>query len=93
MRPSRGDGMLTTADAARLAGGTPEMIRKWRQRGWLQAQGLDERDRPLHTPEAVREAERIVRENALKTSGVDPRKQRGRPRAAFPQPGTLPAAA
>jgi len=83
MRSSRGDGMLTTAEAARLAGGTPEMIRKWRQRGWLRVQGLDERDRPLHTADAVREAERTVRENGLKTSGVDPRKQRGRSRA-FP---------
>lgn len=89
MRPTRGDGMLSTAEAAKLAGGTPEMIRKWRQRGWLRVQGLDERDRPLHTPAAVREAERLVRENGLRTSGVDPRRQRGRPRAAFP----LPAAA
>lgn len=75
--------MLTTAEAATLVGGTPEMIRKWRQRGWLRVQGLDERDRPLHTAAAVRDAERLVRENGLRTSGIDPRRQRGR-RQPFP---------
>ena len=80
MLPQRGDGMLNTEAAARLAGVSPATIRQWRRRGHLQVQGLDEYDRPLHTDTAVREAEAIVRANGLRTSKVDPRKQRGRPR-------------
>ena len=78
MRPARGDGMLTTPEAARLVGVKPPTIRKWRERGWLAAQGLDERGHPLHTRQAVREAERLVRENGLRSSGIDPRRLRGR---------------
>ncbi len=78
MLPSRGDGLLTTPEAARLVGVSPATIRSWRQRGWLVPQGLDERYRPLHTREAVRAAERRVRENGLGTSGIDPRLLRGR---------------
>ena len=76
MRPGRGDGLLATADAARLAGVSAATIRSWRNRGHLVAQGLDERGRPLHTREAVREAERRVRENGLQASGIDPRQLR-----------------
>lgn len=78
MRPTRGDGFLTTTEAARIAGVSPATIRKWRQRGWLAAQGLDERGHPLHTREAVRTAERRVRENGLAASGIDPRQLRRR---------------
>lgn len=78
MRPGRGDGLLTTAEAARLAGVSPATVRSWRNRGWLVAQGLDERNRPLHTREAVRAAERRVRENGIAASGIDPRQLRGR---------------
>lgn len=78
MRPRRGDGLLTTPEAARLVGVSPATIRSWRNRGHLVAQGLDERSRPLHTREAVRAAERRVRENGLGISGVDPRQLRGR---------------
>lgn len=78
MRPGRGDGLLTTAEAGRLIGVSPATIRSWRNRGHLVAQGLDERNRPLHTREAVRAAERRVRENGLATSGIDPRQLRGR---------------
>jgi hypothetical protein len=73
MLPSRPDGFLTTPEAARLAGRTAATIRKWRQRGWLAPQGLDERYRPLHTAEAVRAAEQLVRQHGLEASGVDPR--------------------
>lgn len=78
MRPGRGDGLLTTAEAAKLAGVSPATIRSWRNRGWLVAQGLDERGYPLHTREAVRAAEKLVRENGIGKTGVDPRQLRGR---------------
>jgi DNA-binding transcriptional MerR regulator len=74
----RGDGLLTTADAARLVGVKPVTIRQWRKRGWLLPQGLDERGYPLHTREAVRAAEKLVRGNGLEKSGIDPRQLRGR---------------
>jgi len=44
--------------------------------GYLAAQGLDERGYPMHTREAVREAERRVRENGMQASGIDPRRLR-----------------
>lgn len=78
MRPCRGDGLLTTPEAARLVGVSAATIRSWRNRGWLEPQGLDERGRPLHTPEAVRAAERQVRGNGLRASGIDPRHLRQR---------------
>jgi uncharacterized protein YjcR len=78
MRPGRGDGFLTTAEGAQMLGVKPWLIRKWRQRGWLAAQGLDEHGHPLHTREALRAAERRVQENGLRASGVDPRQLRSR---------------
>jgi hypothetical protein len=78
MRPCRGDGLLTTADAARLAGVQPVTIRRWRMLGYLAPQGLDERGYPLHTREAVRAAERLVRDNGIQASGIDPRQLRKR---------------
>ena len=78
MRPARGDGYLTTAESARLVGVKPVTIRQWRKRGWLVPQGLDERGYPLHSRQAVRAAERKVRDNGLETSGIDPRQLRGR---------------
>jgi hypothetical protein len=63
MRPCRGDGFLTTAEAAALVGARPVTVRRWRMLGYLAPQGLDERGYPLHTPEAVRAAERRVRAN------------------------------
>lgn len=74
MLPARGDGLLTTPEAARLAGRSPATIRSWRNRGWLVSQGLDERGYPLHTREAVRDAERRVRENGIGKTGIDPRR-------------------
>jgi hypothetical protein len=72
--------MYGTVQAAQVLGVKPWLIRKWRERGWLKAQGLDERGRPLHTPEALRAAERLVREHGITASGTDPRQLRGRPR-------------
>ena len=80
MRPTRDDGMCGTVQAAQALGVKPWLIRKWRERGWLATQGLDERGRPLHTPEALRAAERLVREHGITASGTDPRQLRGRPR-------------
>jgi DNA-binding transcriptional MerR regulator len=82
MRPTRGDGYLTTAESARLVGVKPVTIRQWRKRGYLAAQGLDERGYPLHSRQGVRAAERLVRENGLQASGIDPRQLR---RAAWPE--------
>jgi len=76
MRPARGDGFLTTAEAARLVGVKPVTIRRWRHLGYLLAQGLDEHGYPLHSRTAVRAAERRVRENGLQASGIDPRQLR-----------------
>lgn len=76
MRPCRGDGLLTTPESARLVGVRPSTIRRWRMLGYLVAQGLDERGYPLHTREAVRAAERLVRENGIQASGIDPRRLR-----------------
>lgn len=81
MHATRGDGFITTEEAARLVGVKPGTIRKWRSMGYLLAQGLDERQRPLHTRDAVREAEGKVRQRGLEASGVDPRQLRGRPKA------------
>jgi DNA-binding transcriptional MerR regulator len=78
MRPCRGDGFFSTPESARLLGVRPSTIRKWRQRGWLQPQGLDERGNPLHTREALWAADALVRANGLRTSGTDPRQLRQR---------------
>lgn len=82
--PTRGDGLLNTPQAGKLVGRSPATIRSWRHRRYtdgqgisrpyLEPQGLDERGNPLHTRQAVREAERLVRENGLKASGIDPRR-------------------
>lgn len=93
--PSRADGYLTTAESAAMMGVQPVTIRQWRARGWLATQGLDERNRPLHTAEALRAAERLVRANGIEASGVDPRRLRGRsrpaPEPAPPEPQALAA--
>jgi hypothetical protein len=84
MRPGRGDGLLTTAEAALLARRKPVTIRRWRHLGYLRVQGLDERGHPLHTRAAVREAERTAWANGLRTRKIDPRQQAAA--AAFPVP-------
>jgi hypothetical protein len=76
MRPCRGDGLLKTPEAAKLVGVRPVTIRRWRMLGYLAAQGFDERGYPLHTREAVRHAEKRVRERGLEYSGIDPRQLR-----------------
>jgi hypothetical protein len=76
MRACRGDGFLTTAESARLVGARPVTIRRWRMLGYLAAQGYDERGYPLHSREAVRAAEKRVRDNGIAASGIDPRRLR-----------------
>ena len=80
MLTTRGDGLLSTAQSAQLVGVKPSTIRSWRHRGWLATQGLDERGNPMHTREAVRATDRLVRENGLRTPVGDPRRLRGRGR-------------
>lgn len=82
MLPARADGLLTTPQLAKLLGGSPATIRSWRHRGWLAPQGLDERGNPLHTAEAGRAAERLVRQHGIEASGIDPRLLRTGTRAA-----------
>ena len=79
MLSTRGDGMYTTPQLAKLLGVSPATIRSWRNRGWLATQGLDERGYPLHTADAGRAAEKLVCEHGMATSGVNPRRLRGRP--------------
>lgn len=80
MTPTRGDGMLTGPQADRLVGGSGDgaLIRKWRKRGHISPDGLDERGRPLYYPATVRGAERRVTQNGLRTRHVNPRTERGR---------------
>ena len=73
MLPSRPDGLRSTVEAAQLRHVDPALIRKWRKRGYLAPQGLDERGWPLHTPEALRAAEKLVCEHGVKASGINPR--------------------
>lgn len=79
MLPTRGDGLLTTAQAAEMVRASPATIRSWVNRGYLSAWGVDH-GRKLYLRESVREAERAVRERGIEASGVDPRRLR-KPRA------------
>lgn len=71
------DGYLTTSGAAKLAGVSSSAIRKWRMQGYLATQGLDEQGYPLHSREAVRAADRLVRDLGVLASAVDPQLLRG----------------
>ena len=82
MRPTRGDGLLYTAQLALMLGCRPGTIYSWKSRGIIAPDGLDEEDRPLYRRETGRAAERTARENGLRTSGVDPRGQRAASRRA-----------
>ena len=92
MPTSRPDGYLTTRESAALVGVSRETISSWRRLGILVEQGLDERGYPLHTPEAVRAADRRVRENGIVKGGVDPRRLRSRPKTTEPEAAAGPDA-
>ena len=87
MLPAHPSGLMSTVESAAFAGVKPVTIRQWRRRGWLAPQGLDERGYPMHSREAVRTAEQLVRENGLGTSGIDPRQQRKRAALGYPRAG------
>ena len=77
---TRGDGMLSGPQAARLAGMSESGFRNWRSRGWISPDGLDERGRPLYYPATVRTAVREVTQRGLRASKgkLDPRQVRQR---------------
>lgn len=61
---TRGDGLITTAQAARLAGVQENTIRQWVTRGLLAKAGLDERGHSLFDPGAVARCELATRHKA-----------------------------
>ena len=78
---TRGDGLVTTPQAAKFARVSPSTIRTWASRGFLNPRGLSERGHPLYHPDAVAQADKDIREHGIRTGGVDPRLLR-RQRAA-----------
>jgi len=58
------DTLVTTAQAAALAGVGPSAVRTWAHRGLLAASGLDERGRPLYRLRDVARAEQTTRRRA-----------------------------
>lgn len=85
VQPAHWSGLYNTAESALLLGVKATTIRQWRFKRLLLPQGLDEKNRPLHTAEALREAEALVRQNGIEASGIDPRQTRGKSRAAAPE--------
>lgn len=82
MTPADPSGLLTTREAALLMRVQPVTIRSWRRLRYLEPQGLDANGYPMHSPQALRDAERKVRENAIAKAHFDPRKTRTGARAA-----------
>lgn len=70
---TRADGYVTGPQAAQMAGVDPATIRQWRRRGHLKPRGLDEHGHPLYHPDDVAHADKRVRDNGLRQSGIDPR--------------------
>jgi hypothetical protein len=89
MIPADPSGLMTTRESAAFIGVQPPTIRAWRVAGLLDKQGLDAKGYPMHSREAVREAEKAVRKSALEKGGFDPRRTRvsaRRPEAALRYP-------
>ncbi len=76
MLSTRWDGLLPTGSAAELVGVKPATIRKWVQRRYLKARGLDERNHPLYHPDDVIAAEKTAQDNSIRATGIDPRTRR-----------------
>jgi hypothetical protein len=83
LTPCHWSGMLNTAESADFLKVRATTIRQWRFKGWLEKQGLDERNRPLHTVQALRDAEALVTQHGIEASGVNPRQLRGRARQGW----------
>lgn len=59
--------LISTTEAAALAGVTVAAVSNWRDRGILPAAGTDERGRPLYRFIDVAKAERATRDKARRT--------------------------
>jgi hypothetical protein len=91
LAPSRADGYLTTKEAALLVGVSPSTIAAWRNAGLLPSLPSGRGRERVHDLEAVRAAERKVRENGLARGGYDPRRLRSAAsRTARQSPGLRP---
>lgn len=73
---TRGDGLVTGPQAAGIAGVKYATFRSWVHRGHIEARGLGDHGEKLYHPDDVARTEKAVRDNGLRTSGVDPRTQR-----------------
>lgn len=76
MVPTRGDGMLSTRQAARVAGVAWATFRAWRRLGYVAPDGLDESGYPLYWPSTARRVEAEVRARGIAMTGIDPRRLR-----------------
>lgn len=54
--------LITTTEAASIAGVSSEAIRKWKQRGLITPAGLDDKNRPLYRLADIAKAERSTRQ-------------------------------
>jgi DNA-binding transcriptional MerR regulator len=64
MAPEGLNTLVSTNDAAAVAGVSVETIRSWRHRELLKPSGLDDKGRPLYRLIDVAKAERATRERA-----------------------------
>lgn len=70
LTPDRLDSLITTTEAASLAGVAVATIRKWAQRGLICEQGRDpETNRPLFRFIDIARAEHKTRQKARRTCG------------------------
>ena len=82
MLPTRGDNLLTAAQAAQLVGVTPKTIRNWRDRGLLEVAKRNDHGWELFHKDDVRWAEAWARDLGKQAIGTDPRRLRKpKPRA------------
>jgi len=54
--------LVSTSEAAQIAGVSAATVRKWKQRGLIAPAGLDERNRPLYRMRDVALTERKTRQ-------------------------------
>jgi DNA-binding transcriptional MerR regulator len=54
--------LITSTEAASIAGVTVSTIRTWKERGLISPAGLDERNRPLYRLADIAQAERKTRQ-------------------------------